>query len=236
MSDVPLFTDTERKTISDIVMDDRFERYGKFILNIRDFSASALHADQVASAYLLTNAILMTKASQKILKFVCLDGDNRDDLMSGINILRSYFRGDFSSLRNIRTWEGILRASAQLPGDIVDTVEKTIEFFEGSEIGDSSLSYHRAEVAFGLSSAAFANEGEFNLSEEHIFLRRLDVLSGSKPVITNEIFFGAHNAYQLGDRGKNTCISLSLADWQGGLAEWMGNIKTMLSGEFYSKA
>ncbi|MBO6717035.1 MAG: hypothetical protein JJ913_03655 [Rhizobiaceae bacterium] len=236
MSEVPIFTDAEREAISGLVLSPQFEKYGKFMLNVRDFSASNFKADQLASAYLLMNSILMTRASQKILKFVCLSGGSRDDLTSGVNILRSYLRGDFSSLGNIRTWESVLRNSADLPADILIEVERTIEFFEGSEIGDSSRSFQRAEVAIGFAANGETPEAEFIMQEDNVFLRRLNVQSGSKPVAMTEIFYGKHNVYRLGDRGKNTCIDLSLSDWQESLIEWMTNVKTILSGEFYSKA
>jgi hypothetical protein len=236
MSNVPIFTDAEREGMSDVVLSPLFEKYGKFMLNVRDFSAENFQADQLASAYLLMNSILMTRASQKLLKFVCLSGGSRDDLTSGVNILRSYLRGDFSSLGNIRAWEAVLKNSAELPADILIEVERTIEFFEGSEIGDSSRSFQRAEVAIGFAGGDGAQEGEFALEEDNIFLRRLNVLSGSKPVAMTEVFYGEHNVYRLGDRGKNTCIDLSMKDWQESLVEWMTNVKTILSGEFYSKA
>jgi hypothetical protein len=235
MTDIPLFIDEVKQAFATLLEDRNFDRHGKYCLIIDDVSSSEFDCEKIASAFLLTNALLMTRAKSKIIKLVCLNPAPGAEIHSVVNVLRSMFTSDFSSLGNVNLWVEVLERDFKLPSAVLGEIENTVRFMEDSEIGHAESGFGKAEVFIGVSNtpSGDVSGGQFNLTSDNLFHFQLSSLGIQRDMTFNEVFMGTHNIYRTGNQGLNNFVQISQTDMSSCIAEWMLEIDPFLDREFY---
>lgn len=237
MACVPLFIDEEKAAFARVVKDPLFGSYGKLLLTIGAADIASFPFEKFAAAYLLMNATLMTRASRRIVKMICLPDMPPEAAYSFVNALRALFHSEFSGLGNIRVWEELSKENLSRPENMLATVERTVDFLEGSEIAKSASNFNRADIYFGFRDRSPHDlmGGVFSLAPADPFRTTIATVETPAQIVFHEIYKDKYNIYKTGELGRNHLIEFCAPGAEHGIHEMMANIKVVLASEFYCK-
>jgi hypothetical protein len=117
------------------------------------------------------------------------------------------------------------------------TVERTVDFLEGSEIAKSASNFNRADIFFGFrdKSPDDLMGGMFSLKAVDPFRTSVTTVEPAAQILFHEIYKDKNNIYKVGELGRNHLIEFRAPDAELCINEMMSNIKVVLASEFYCK-
>lgn len=232
---MPLFLDEEKATFDRLLMDFARSRSNLFCLRCRNLAFGARDAELVATAYLLTNVILMARASRKILKAVSLSTAHPEQLHAQMNVWRALFGSSYASLGNIRKWRAALGGYVSAAGDITAEVERAIEFFANADLGVATAGFERAEVYLGVEGRPTSDllGGQFELTMPSAFCPTLVTSHHREALQLNGIYSRPGFIIRSGGHGRNLVLEVDGSQLDTALHSWMGAISTLTDFKFY---
>jgi hypothetical protein len=232
---VPLFLDEEKQAFDQLLTEFARSKSNLFALRARNLGFGARDAELVATAYLLTNVILMARASRKIFKVVALTADQPDRLYAQVNVWRTLFGSAYSSLANIRRWRSVLADFGALDEDITAEVERAIEFFAHADIGVRSSTFERAEVHLGIEGLSPADPlgGQFELKMSSAFCPTLITTQTHQDIQLNGIYTRPGFTLRSGGYGRNILLEIDGSQLETALTSWIASIPTLVDFKFY---
>ncbi len=126
----PLFLDedlaaAERKFAAAAARQDNV-----FLFNLTCDDTASAELEDIASLFLLTNVLLMSRSRRSILKLFQVDFSGQTPLPAIVNALRGLLTGEFSALKNVETWIQSVGKRCDISREALDGVRRGVTFLE----------------------------------------------------------------------------------------------------------
>lgn len=145
---VPFFDQLERNKYTKFVRGTELQQLGKLVLSISDTHMIGDLVEKISAAYLITNLMLMSKASRRIAKCIVLEHtlDGREQLFPIVNNFRYYTCGEYSRLDNFQHWVSAISEDAQMSPRLILKLGDISKFLASSEVSSRNLGQREAET------------------------------------------------------------------------------------------
>lgn len=236
MASLPnLFLDSEKAAFDAVIGEIAAGDASVFALRCRNIGASAELGETLAAAFLLTNAILMSRSRRRIVKLVSLGVADEALRYSYTNNFRALFASEFSSLGNVERWHRYLEDRQHIEVGALGDAQKAVEFFQHADISRSASAFHRADVYLGVEDvpAGEGGGGQFSFDDSNLYAPRIVGSRASTAIALKSVFLAEGVKVRTGRRGQNVIIELDCASAGTGIASWLGSIDRILALDFY---
>lgn len=232
---LPLFLDEEKHAADQMIagLDDEISNV--YILRLHGIDAAGDALEPALAAYLLTNAVLMSRTPRKIRKFISFGAADQGLLYAYTNLLRGMLHGGFTSLGEVHSWKQLVQERWTIADNLTSAVDGAVRFFETSGISSSAAGYHRADILLGVEGfgASRTDGGQFFIDDTDLFA---PVLSGAHSSYTLKIAdefrrTGLH--LSTGLKGRNVIVDIDCTQLDKAMANWLGNLHHVLELDFY---
>jgi hypothetical protein len=230
LREMPFFEKSEAGLFGSFTANRSLDHFGVLSLEVENADHAGKHIAEIASLYLITNVILMSRASKKIVKTITLDTDGSaiEDLFPALNALRYYARGDFSQLDNFQAWYTLSGLNAEAHDASLDDLKRVINFVVSAELSARDIGQKNAETILGVRCGERTESQGLIGHQVHPFLLELTAREFTSQFFLREVFF--HPSFRIAYSMERDLISIWLdaADVQSALASWSMSIRKML--------
>lgn len=232
---LPLFLDEEKQAADEMIAGLGDEVSNVYILRLHGIDAAGDALEPVLAAYLLTNAVLMSRTPRKIRKFISFGATDDGLLYAYTNLLRGMLHGAFTSLGEVQNWKQLVQDRWAIAENLTDAVDGAVRFFETSGISSSAAGYHRADILLGVEnySANQVDGGQFHLDDTDLFSPVLGGVKSSHKIKIADEFRRAGLQLSTGLKGRNVIVDIDCTQLDLALANWLGNLHHVLELDFY---
>lgn len=230
-----LFLDNEKRAFDGVAREIAAGEVSVFALRCRNVAASADLAETIATAYLLSNAIFMSRSRRRIAKLLSLDIGEEVLRFGFANNFRALFDSRFSSLENVDLWRRMLEDRQHISVGALADASKAVEFFRHAEISSTASEFHRAHVHVGIEGVAAADPmgGQFMIDDANRYAPALRGVGASAVVALKSVFLADALKVRTGRRGQNIVIELDCARADRGITSWFESMDRILALDFY---
>jgi hypothetical protein len=230
-----LFLDEEKRAADTLIGQLGGEVSNVYCLRIHSVDRASASLEEIAAAYLLTNAVLMSRTPRKIRKFLSFSAEDSSMLYAFSNSLRGLLQGGFTSLSQMNTWKQIVSTRWEIADNLTKAVAEAVSFFETSGISSGAADYHRAEILIGVEGRQpeHIEGGQFVLDDADVFSPVLRGEASSYPVAVSDIFRRTGLQLATGLKGRNVLVSIDCRHLEPAMANWLGNLHHVLELDFY---
>lgn len=234
-SKINLFLDDEKHACDQLIAQLQHEVSNVYCLRIHNIDQAGEAVEAIIAAFLLTNAVLMSRTPRKIRKFITFGTKDPGLLYANANHLRALLHGTFTSLGQVNTWKKVITDRWEIAENITNVVADAVSFFEVSGISSGAADYHRAEIFIGVegNKTSDANGGQFFLDDTDAFAPTISGLKGSYRVVVGDFFRREGLQLNTGLKGRNVIVDIDCAHLDEAMANWLENLHHVLELDFY---
>jgi hypothetical protein len=231
LADMPMFDRSEASLFHEFTGERNLASFGKLALVIDNSHRCGARLEQIVSLYLITNVILMSQASRKIVKSITLTDDTEaiDTLFPALNALRYYARGEFSQLENFELWCRNAEIASKIDEASQAKLARMINFVTSAELSARDIGQRNAETILSVHRDGRSEGQGLTVTFQHPYLIEFSSGEESAEIFFREVLF--RDGFMMAAAHPKDAIALRLdgAAIDSGLEGWRECLTALLA-------
>lgn len=231
--DVPLFEESESGRLASFMGGKDLSSFGKLALIVQNPQCVGVQVERLSALFLVTNVILMSHASRRIIKNVTLDveGKHKQEIYPILNALRYYVSGEFSQLDNYTNWCDVIRGSGDFDEELAVRLSRIIKFITSAELSAKDIGQKIAETMLAVSVDGETFGQGFAVSKDNPCAVKFEGGSDQTSVVLNQSLFRSGFSMSLSYQKETVVIHVDGAQIDDALSAWTSSLGVFFRNE-----
>lgn len=230
-SNIPFFDSLERNKYGKFAKDSDLRKLGKFVLTVTDAQDIGYHVEEIAAAYLVTNMLLMSRASRRIAKCIVLEHtlDGRDNMFSIVNSLRYHACGEYSRLDNFELWGSVSsQRKVTVSRRLSTKLGELSKFLSSSEVSSRDVGQREAETLISVKSPEHQEGQGLYVDTANPFVASFQTKNGEHHEVVSQTIYRQYFTLSVSNSKDVVLIELDGRNASAALEEWLACLDSML--------